>query len=332
MRVLITGGGGFLGRSLAKKLLDLGYIVTVLGRHSYPKFKKNFSYIKADVRNLSSMVKALENQDAVFHTASIPGIWGRYDNFYKTDVNGTQNIIFACQKNKVKKLIYTSSPSVVFSQNDIEGVNEQVPYPDKYLCHYSKTKAIAEKMVIAANGNQNLATVCIRPHLIWGPGDPHLLPRIVNRAKNRKLIRVGEGKNLVDMIYIDNAVEAHIKVFEKLDINSPVAGKSYFVSDDKPILLWGWIDLILNELNLPAITKQISFKYAFFLGRSLEFFYKIFGVNKEPLMTRFLATQLAKSHYFDITQSKKDFGYKPIVTNEEGVKRLVNDYFSRQED
>jgi len=331
MKVLITGGGGFLGRSLANKLLELGYEVTILGRKSYPNFEKIFSCIKADIRDLSAITSSLQDQDVVFHTAAKPGIWGDYNDFYQTDVQGTKNIILACHKNKVKKLIYTSSPSVIFGQNDLEGVDEKAPYPKEYLCNYSKTKAIAEQLVVNANGREGLATVCIRPHLIWGPGDPHLLPRIIKRAKSKKLIRVGEGTNLVDMIYIDNAVEAHIKAFEKLEINSCVAGKCYFVSDDKPIILWDWIELVLKELNLPGITKKISFKYAFFLGRMLEFFYKIFQIKKEPLMTRFLATQLAKSHYFDITQSKKDFGYKPIVKNEEGIIRLVEDYFSRQE-
>jgi nucleoside-diphosphate-sugar epimerase len=332
MKVLITGGGGFLGSALAKKLLSLGNEVTILGRRSYPEFEKMFYCIQTDVRDLSSVVKALEGQEVVFHTAAIPGIWGDYKDFYRTDVQGTQNVIFACHKNKVKKIIYTSSPSVVFGQKDIEGVGEKTSYPDEYLCHYPKTKAIAEQMVMEANGCKGLATVCIRPHLIWGPGDPYLLPRIVERVKNRKLIRVGEGTNLVDMTYIDNAVEAHIKACENLDLNSPVAGKCYFVSDDKPVLLWEWIEEVLIQLKLPGVTKSISFKHAFRLGKILEIFYKILLIKKEPPMTRFLATQLAKSHYFNIAQSKQDFGYKPLVTNEEGIKRLVNDYFSRQED
>ena len=332
MKVLITGGGGFLGSALAKKLLSLGNEVTILGRRSYPEFEKMFYCIQTDVRDLASVVKALEGQEVVFHTAAIPGIWGDYKDFYRTDVQGTQNVIFACHKNKVKKIIYTSSPSVVFGQKDIEGVGEKTSYPDEYLCHYPKTKAIAEQMVMEANGCKGLATVCIRPHLIWGPGDPYLLPRIVERVKNRKLIRVGEGTNLVDMTYIDNAVEAHIKACENLDLNSPVAGKCYFVSDDKPVLLWEWIEEVLIQLKLPGVTKSISFKHAFRLGKILEIFYKILLIKKEPPMTRFLATQLAKSHYFNIAQSKQDFGYKPLVTNEEGIKRLVNDYFSHQED
>ena len=328
MKILVTGGGGFLGGSLARKLLQCGNEVTVLGRKPYPEFKNFIRCIKADVRDLSAMALALREQEVVFHTAAIPGIWGNYDDFYSTDVQGTKNVIFACHENGVKKLIYTSSPSVVFSGLDMENIDEQTPYPDKYLCHYPQTKAMAEKLVMTANGSRELATVCIRPHLIWGPGDPHLLPRLIERAKNKKLVRVGNGTNLVDMIYIDNAVEAHIKACEKLSFGGPVAGKCYFVSDGEPVILWEWIASLLEELKLPAVTKSISFKHAVVLGGILEKVYKIFRIKKEPPMTRFLAAQLARSHYFNIDQARNDFGYEPVVTKKEGMKYLLNYYFS----
>ena len=332
MKVLITGGGGFLGSSLARKLLKSDNEVTVLGRNSYPEFENLIPCVKADVRDSSAMVLALKEQEVVFHTAAIPRIWGDYNEFYSTDVKGTENVISACCENRVKKLIYTSSPSVVFSELDMEDIDEQTPYPDKYLCHYPKTKAMAEKLVMRANGSRGLATVCIRTHLIWGPGDPHIFPRLVERAKNKKLVRVGNGTNLVDMIYIDNAFEAHSKASEKLSLGSPIAGKCYFVSDGEPVLLWEWIANLLKELKLPAVTKSISFEYAAVLGGVLENIYKIFRIKKEPPMTRFLAAQLARSHYFNINQARNDFGYKPVVTKEEGMKCLFNYYFSRQED
>ena len=332
MKVLITGGGGFLGSHLARNLLEQGNEVSVLGRNLYPALGKSMTCIQADIRDRPAMVLALKGQEAVFHTAAIPSIWGDYNEFYSIDVQGTENIIFACCENVIKKLIYTSSPSVIFDQSDMENIDEQTPYPDKYYCYYSKTKAMAEKLVLAANGITGLATVCIRPHLIWGPGDPHLLPRLIKLAKKGKLIRVGNGKNLVDMIYIDNAVEAHLKAYDKLSLASPIAGKCYFVSDGRPVVLWNWIENVLNELKLPAMTKSVSFQYAATLGCFFESIYKIFGIKKEPPMTRFLAAQLAKSHYFNISRARNDFGYKPIVTQKEGMKRLFSYYFSRQVD
>ena len=332
MNILIIGGGGFLGSYLASSLLGRGHKVTVLGRNSYPKLTISIQCIKADIRNRSALMLALKDKEVVFHTASVPGIWGNYNEYYSIDVQGTENIIFACYENNVKKLVYTSSPSVVFGKSDMKNADEKTPYPDKYLCHYSKTKAKAEKLVMAANGIRGLATVCIRPHLIWGPGDPHLLPRIIERAMKRKLFRVGNGKNLVDMIYIDNAVEAHLKACEKLSLTSPIAGKCYFVSDGNPVVLWEWIESILKILKLPALTKSVSYPYAAILGLILESIYKILGIKKEPPMTRFLAAQLAKSHYFNISRAKNDFGYEPIVSQEEGMKRMFNYYHSHQAD
>ena len=332
MNVLIIGGGGFLGSSIALNLVKHGHAVSVLGRKLYPELESSIKCIKADIRNRSDVMLAIKKQEVVFHTASIPGIWGDYNEFYNIDVQGTENIILACYENNVKKLIYTSSPSVVFGKSDMENIDEETLYPDKYLCHYPKTKAMAEKLVMAANGIRGLATVCIRPHLIWGPGDPHLLPRLIERAKAQKLVRVGNGKNLVDMIYIDNAVEAHLKACENLSLGSSIAGKCYFVSDGNPVVLWEWIENILKELKLPPIVKSVSFQYAIILGGIFEVLYRLLGIKKEPPMTRFLAAQLSKSHYFNISRAKNDFGYKPIVTQEEGMKCLINYYLSHQAD
>ncbi len=329
MKVLITGGGGFLGSHLARRLFGRGDDVTVLGRSTFPQFDKSIHCVQVDIRNRDALTRALKGQAVVFHTAAIPGIWGNYNEFYQTDVVGTSNVIAACRAQNVKKLIYTSSPSVVFGQEDIEGVDESAPYPKTYLCHYPKTKAMAEQQVMQANGTA-LATVCLRPHLIWGPGDPHLVPRLIERARRNKLVRVGNGMNRVDMIYIDNAVEAHVQACDRLEPEGDVAGNCYFVSDGKPVVLWNWIDDVLRKLGLPPAERSVSFEMATLLGTLLEGIYGLLRVKTEPPMTRFLAAQLATSHYFNISRARRDFGYNPVVSLEEGMDRLV-EYFTRQE-
>ena len=238
-------------------------------------------------------------------------------------MQGTENIIKACRNNLVPKLVFTSSPSVIFGQSNLEGVDESTPYPEKYLCEYSKTKALAEKIIINAN-DSNLSTVAIRPHLIWGPGDPHLVPRILEKAGKNQLVKVGEGKNLVDIIYIDNAVSAHLKASEALVPDGNVAGKSYFVSDGEPINLWDWIDNLLKRVGKPKVSRKISYGNAIRLGALMEMVYGFLRIKNEPPMTRFLASQLAKSHYFNISKAKKDFGYRPIMSSEEGMNRLIH--------
>tara|TARA_B100000686_G_scaffold153032_1_gene160398 strand:- start:927 stop:1919 length:993 start_codon:yes stop_codon:yes gene_type:complete len=323
MHALVTGGGGFLGSGIVLGLLKGGYDVSVIGRRNYFHLPESAKILKGDIRDFDFVNKSLKNIDVLFHTAAIPGIWGPAKDFYSINVQGTENIIGACRKNRVRKLIFTSSPSVVFGHSNLEGVDETTPYPENYLCEYSRTKALAEKLILNAN-DSNLSTVAIRPHLIWGPGDPHLVPRILEKAGKKGLVKVGEGNNRVDIIYIDNAVSAHLKAGEALTPDGNVAGKAYFVSDGKPVILWDWIDLLLNRMGKPKVSRKISYGNAMRLGFLMEIIYGFLRVKNEPPLTRFLASQLAKSHYFDISRAKKDFGYQPLVPPQEGMDRLIN--------
>jgi len=331
MRVLVTGGGGFLGSGIAKSLHEKQHDVTVVGRHHYSHLPKGIKLFQGDIRDFDFLHKVIAGMDAVFHTAAFPGIWGRAEDFYSINVDGTRNVIKACLINAVPKLIFTSSPSVVYGGSSLEGVDETVPYPENYLSEYPRTKAIAEKLVIEAN-SPDLATVSIRPHLIWGPGDPHLVPRLLAKADKGRLVRVGQGENRVDMIYIDNAVSAHLKACDALEFGDPSAsGKVYFVSDGEPVNLWQWINEVLKKTSRPPVTRSISYRNASRVGYFLEKIYHWGNIKKEPPMTRFLASQLATSHYFNISLAKKDFGYEPVVNFEVGMNRLIQSLSNLQE-
>ena len=323
MNVLVTGGGGFLGSHLACRLDEMGHCVSVLGRRRYPNLPPNIIQHQADLCDPKAVSEACQRQDSVFHAGALPGIWGTKKDFYQTNVDGTRHVIDGCLQHGVQKLVFTSSPSVVYSQADMENVDETTPYPSRYLSDYPLTKALAEQMVVAANGQQGLMTVSLRPHLIWGPGDPHLVPRIIERAKKGQLMRVGEGTNRVDIVYIDNAVEGHIRAWQALKPGSPVAGQCYFLSDGQPVVLWDWINQLLTSLGIAPVTKSISYGMAKNLGWILEGVYRLFGLAGEPRMTRFLAGQLATSHYFDISRARRDFNYEVMVSPEEGMKRLL---------
>lgn len=330
MRALVTGGGGFLGSGIAKSLLEKKHDVSVVGRQIYPHLSKGIKQFQGDIRDFDFLREVFAGLDVVFHTAAFPGIWGRMEDFHSINVDGTRNVIKACLLSGVKKLVFTSSPSVIFGDSSLEGVDETVPFPEDYLCEYPRTKAKAEKLVIEANG-VDLATVSIRPHLIWGPGDPHLVPRILAKADKGRLVRVGPGENKVDIIYIDNAVSAHLKACDELGFGKPPAGKVYFVSDGKPVKLWDWINELLKKTGRPPVTCSISYPTAFKLGNLFEGLYKFFRIQKEPPMTRFLASQLATSHYFDISQAKNDFGYEPVISPEEGMNRVILSLSAHQE-
>lgn len=322
MKVLVTGGGGFLGKAIVKLLLEQGVEVCSFARNIYPRLTAlGVEQKVGDLADLSAVIKAADGCDLIYHVAAKAGVWGSYKEFYQPNVVGTRNVIQACKRCDIPRLIYTSSPSVVFDGCDLEGVDESVPYPSRFHAWYPQTKAEAEQLVLAAN-DATLATVALRPHLIWGPEDNHLVPRILERGRSGSLRRIGSRPCLVDTIYIDNAAKAHIKVAEKLSAGSVVAGKVYFIANDDPRPLWDIINRILAAGGLPAVTKTISPTVAYAAGAVLETLYRGLKLPGEPRMTRFVAKELSTAHWFDLSAAKRDFAYHPEVSIDEGLRHL----------
>ncbi len=323
-KVLVTGGGGFVGRSVVKALCQRGVDCLIVGRNRYPDLEKIGAVsCVGDIRDQDFLVRSAQDVDTVFHVASLTGIWGKWSEYYSINVQGTKNVLTACLENSVSRLIYTSTPSVVFAGTDIYNGDETLPYAETFLCHYAHTKTLAERMVLQASSG-SLVTCALRPHLIWGPGDPHLIPRLLERGQKRQLKLVGKGDNLVDISYIDNVAHAHLLAADNLEGSHSAAGKAYFISQGKPVNLWQWINTLFQDVGVPPVTRTVPFALAYGAGTILESVYKISFCENEPKMTRFLAEQLAKSHYFSIENARRDLGYAPIVSTEEGMKRLLN--------
>lgn len=322
MNALVTGGAGFLGKAIVKLLLDQGAHVRSFSRNSYLALESlEVEQFCGDLNDSAAVEWAVKGCDIVFHVAARAGVWGSYDDFYQPNVVGTQNIIAACRKFGVKRLVYTSSPSVVFDGSDMEGVNESVPYAKHFHSYYPQTKAEAEQLVLAAN-DDHLATVALRPHLIWGPEDNHLVPRILERGRKSQLKQIGKRVCLVDTVYIDNAAQAHLQAADKLNIGSVVSGRAYFIANDEPIPLWEMVDHILAAGNVPPVTGSISPALAYGVGWFFETVYKLFKLQGEPRMTRFVARELSTAHWFNLKAAKRDFGYAPQVGIDEGLRRL----------
>lgn len=319
-KALVTGGGGFLGKTIVKLLINRGNDVTTFSRSFYPELEElGVTQITGDISDPKKVDQAAEGMDVVFHTAAKAGVWGAYPEYYQTNVVGTENVISSCRKHHVRRLIYTSSASVVYHGKDMMGEDESAPYPNQYMTHYPKTKALAEQTVIKAT-NDNLLTMTLRPHLIWGPGDNHLIPRVLQRAN--RLVQVGNGKNIADTIYIDNAAEAHILAADKLLERPMLSGRVYFISQGDLVPVWDMINQILEAGGHPPIERAIPAELAWIIGALLEIIYKIFRIKTEPQMTRFVARELSTSHWYDINAAKKDLGYTPTINTEEGFIRL----------
>ncbi len=322
MKILITGGSGFLGRYIARLAKKDGMEVLLYNRSKAPDDLDDCTWIKGDINETMKLAKAMQGCHTVFHTAAIAGVWGDEKLFHKVNTQGTQSVIDACLNAGVPNLVYTSSPSVVFGIDAIENGNESLPYPDEYLTTYPKTKAAGEKLVLAANGDK-LKTCSLRPHLIWGPEDQHLIPRLIEKAKSKRLKQVGDGTNLVDLTYVENAAKAHLQAAQAMDKNGKPNGNAYFISDPKPVSLWPWIFDILEKANCPLPKGKISYPKAHKIGAILEWIYSSLKLKGEPPMTRFVAAQLAKAHYFDNSAAKNDFAYSPQTDNEMGLEKTL---------
>jgi nucleoside-diphosphate-sugar epimerase len=322
MNVLVTGGGGFLGGAIVRSLLARGDRVRSLARGHYPALDAlGAEQVRGDLANAAHVHRAAQGCDLVFHVAARAGLGGRYADYHLANVVGTENVLAACRAHGVGRLVYTSSPSVVFDGRDLEGVAESYPYPSHYEAYYPETKALAERAVLAANGPA-LATVALRPHLIWGPGDNHLVPRILARARAGRLRRVGRADKLIDSVYIDNAADAHLLAADRLTPGSPVAGRAYFISNGEPVPLWELVNGILRAAGLPPVTRSVPYGLAWLAGWFLEKAYALFNPDGEPPMTRFLARELATAHWFDLSAARRDLGYEPKVSLAEGLRRL----------
>lgn len=329
MKILVTGGGGFLGTWVVKELLkNPTYLVTNFSRHNYEHLEEmGVPTIRGDITHAADVEHALsQGFDAIIHVASLVGMWGKKEVFDRINIQGTQNLIEMAKKFGVKKFVYTSSPSSVFGRGGHQGADETLPYPVKHLAHYPRTKAAAEKLVLAAN-SEDFSTVALRPHLIWGPGDQNLIPRVVNQARLGKLKIVGHGDNQVDVIYVEEAARAHVLALEKLAPGSIVNGQAYFLGQG-PIKLWEFIEKVLRHAEVPLPDQNISLGMATFMGGVFESLWKFAGIySPEPPVTRFVALNMGTDHWFSHAKAQRELGFNPQISIDEGLSRL----FSKRE-
>jgi len=323
MNALVTGGGGFLGLAIVRALRVRGDTVRSLSRQEHPALRElGAEHVRGDVADAPAVAAAARSCDIVFHVAAKAGIWGAYEDYHRANVLGTENVIVACRQHGIRKLVHTSSPSVVFNGRDMEGVDESVPYPKHFEAHYPHTKALAEQLVLKAN-SPSLATVALRPHLIWGPGDNHLLPRLIARAKAGQLRRIGTQPNKVDTVFIENTADAHLLAADALAPGAACAGRAYFISNGEPIELWEMVNRMLAAAGLPPVTRTVPAGLAMFLATCFEVAHKLTGNPNEPRLTRFVVREMTTAHWFNISAAKRDFGYVPRVTTEEGLRLLA---------
>lgn len=327
----ITGASGFIGGKIAERLLGEGRRVRVLSRRPLPHLEAlGAEVIPGDLDNRESLRFGCLGAETIFHVAGRVGVWGSRSDFFHVNVEGTQNVISVCRELGVPRMVYTSSPSVVYNGGDLAGVDESAPLCLRAPCGYPTSKAAAEREVLAAH-SAKFSTVALRPHLVWGPGDKNVVPRVLSLARQGKLKVIGTGLNKVDVTHITNVVDAHLLAEGALlQPNSAAAGKAYFITNGEPVILWDWVNQLLRGVGLPELTKRVPLPVAYAAGGLLEALWRVFPLRGEPPMTRFVAKEMATDHWFDISAARRDLGYHPLVTVADGTAELIEHYRREQ--
>lgn len=326
MKVLVTGGGGFVGGAVVDQALARGWQVRSVARGDYPQLAlKGVETMRGDLADDETAMAAVDGCDGVFHVAAKAGVSGSAADYERSNVTATIKLVEACKARGVGRLVYTSTPSVVHGGGDVEGVDESLPYADHFTAPYPETKARAERYVLS-QADDNIGTVAIRPHLVWGPGDTQLIPRLIERARSGRARLVGDGSNVIDTTFVENAAAAHLAAFDRLDPRAAISGRSYFIAQGEPRPIRLVINDLLNAVGVPPVTKSVPYPVAYAAGTMAEWFYRRFRPDEEPPITRFLAEQLSTAHWYDLTAARTDLEYVPQVSFEEGLTKLATAY------
>ncbi|XP_041076950.1 sterol-4-alpha-carboxylate 3-dehydrogenase, decarboxylating-like [Polyodon spathula] len=324
----VIGVSGFLGHHLVEKLLEKGYAVNVYD--ICQGFHNNRVTFLGDLCCKEDLLPALEGVTLVLHCASPAPSSDNKELFFTVNYIGTKVVILACKEAGVQKVILTSSASVVFEGTDVKDGTEDLPYAKKPIDYYTETKILQEKEVLGANNpDENFLTVAIRPHGIFGPRDPQLVPILVETTRKGKMkFIIGDGKNLVDFTYVENVVHGHILAAESLHKNSPVCGKAYHITNDEPVLFWEFLSRVLAGLDYEPLRYHLPYLLVYYLALLLSLLALLLKpfIAFKPTFTPMRVALAGAHHYYSCKRAKQDMGYRPLVSLDQAIERTVQSY------
>ena len=324
MKVMLTGGTGFVGGNLAKKLVAGGNRVNCLVRKTSDVERLKILGVElfyGDVSNLDSLLEATKGIEIVFHSAALVTDWGDRKEFYRVNVEGTINVLRACEKNQVRRVVHVSSNDAIWRFDNHIDVDENFPYPRKYKHPYCETKAESEKLALKYDSEGRVETVVIRPCMVWGPGDKVILPRIVQLALEGNLFLIGGGGNLISINYIENLTDSMMLASEKKEAR----GKVYFINDGIKITFADYLSSLLTSLGIEwSPGRSVPYTLAYGLASGMEIWAKLLRSKTPPVLTRYAVAAMGRNLNYTIEKARRELDYQPQVKLDEGMKQLKN--------
>jgi len=322
-RALVTGATGCLGRHLAIRLASEGWDVTGMGRQQeigVTLETAGVRFLKGDIRDQQAVNAACESQDVVFHCAALSSPWGKYRDFYSSNVQGTQNLVDSSLRSQVQRFVHVSTPSIYFNYIPRYEVHENDPLPAKPANHYAATKRLAEEIVLSAHG-KGLSSIIIRPRAIFGPYDQTLFPRIVAANAKRGVPMIDGGQSLIDLTCVENVVDALLLCSEA---SVDALGRAYNISNADPRPFAELVETLFDKLDMPLRRRNIPYTMAYGVASVLESVHRFIPVLGEPPLTRYTVGSLGVPQTLSIVDAEEQLGYTPRVSIEEGLQQFAD--------
>eukprot|EP00188_Purpureofilum_apyrenoidigerum_P003803 Plantae.Rhodophyta-Purpureofilum_apyrenoidigerum.ctg407.p1 GENE.Plantae.Rhodophyta-Purpureofilum_apyrenoidigerum.ctg407~~Plantae.Rhodophyta-Purpureofilum_apyrenoidigerum.ctg407.p1 ORF type:complete len:412 (-),score=57.13 Plantae.Rhodophyta-Purpureofilum_apyrenoidigerum.ctg407:15-1142(-) len=335
MCAVVTGGTGFVGWRLCQMLCERGAeSVVVFDRADLPEAvtkHPQIKYVRGDIRDPELVSEVIRGANVVFHVAAVVGTFHPKELFEQVNYHGTMNVLDACKKHGISRLVLSGTPSTRFTGGGISGAKiSDLKMPENFVAEYARTKALAEKAVIGAC-SESFFTVCVMPHQVYGPWDCLFMPQLMYAAKQGKLRVFGSGENNISICYNDNYCHALILAANKLERGSPVVGKSYIITDGGKVNLWDMLDECSVYLGYGSIKakQRIPYWIMMLFASLAQFVSKVGGFTSR--FNTFTVKMLMIDRWFNIEEAVSDLGYKPLKTTEEAWPETL-EWFKNNED
>jgi nucleoside-diphosphate-sugar epimerase len=321
---LLSGATGFFGGHLAAALVARGYRVRALARPASDVSRLvalGVEIVHGDLADLDSLCRAAEGQRLVFHTAGKVSDWGARRDFFRANEGGTANVIAACQRAGVERLLHVSSLTVLGLPRDGRTVDERSPYGPHVRDAYSASKIAGEKLARAAHGVKGLTVTVVRPGVIWGPGDTTIIPRFAALLRRGVFVLTDGGQNLIGMSHVANLAAGAMLAAEI----PAAAGQVYHLTDGEELTARDAVTALAAAIGTPPPRLSLPFWAVLGAAGVLEVAAKVAGSRQPPAMTRY-GVRLVSCHCrYDLAKARRELGYAPRIGFRQGIAELARD-------